>query len=231
MIKQIAKFIILNKFVARIATKPLLLCHNFCYRWAGALSSIQNNGVHPKHQILQYKEWFLDNIEQGWVVLDVGSNTGMLPFLLAEKAGFVYGVELNQDYVHTAINKRSKSNIEYICADITKMEQNLDRPVNCVTLSNVLEHIENRTELLKALITRIKWENSSEKRLLIRAPLFDREWIVQYKKDLGIEYRLDKSHFTEYTDDIFAAEMESAGIQILNSKIKYGEIYAVCQAK
>ena len=154
--KRIIRPVIFNKLVARIALIPLLRCHSFCYKCVGILASILNDGVHPKHQILKYKEWFLDNIEHGWVVLDVGSNTGMLPFLLAEKAEFVYGVELNQDYVHTATTQRSKENIEYICADITKMEQDLDKPINCITLSNVLEHIEKRICFLKAIISRTK---------------------------------------------------------------------------
>jgi len=230
LIKKVAKLIFFNRPIARIAISPLLRFHNFSYRWTGVFSAILNNGVHPKHRILQYKEWFLDNIEPGWVVLDIGSNTGMLPFLLAEKANFVYGIDINQDYVDTAVAQRSKENIKYICADITKMEQDLDKPINCITLSNVLEHIEDRAHFLKALISSTKWASPSEKHFLIRVPLFDREWIVQYKKELGVEYRLDRSHFIEYTYDGFIEEMTSAGIKVVDLKIHYGEIYAVCQA-
>ena len=228
--KKIAKYVIFNQTLAKLLIKPILGCHNRCYKLAGRYASILNGGTHPKHRILRYKEWFLDNIEHGWVVVDVGCNTGMLPFLLAEKADFVYGIELDRDYIDTAISQRSKDNIEYICADVTSSVLNLDKPVNCITLSNVLEHIEDRIGFLRKLIERYNWADDSKKPFLIRVPLFDREWIVQYKKDLAVEYRLDSSHLIEYTQEDFASEMASAGIKIVELKIRYGEIYAVCEA-
>ena len=61
--------------------------------------------------------------------------------------------------------------------------------------------------------------------------MIDREWIAVYKKDLGLEYRLDATHFTEYTYEQLKDELNQAGIEILSNHVKFGEIYAVCEAK
>ncbi len=177
---------------------------------------------------MQYKEWFLENIEPDLVVLDVGCNTGMMPAVMSSKASFVYGIEINCKLIEEAKRKRQSENIEFICADATAFDYTPLRAIDCVTLSNVLEHIEYRVEFLQKLITQIKWND--KKRLLIRVPMIDREWIAVYKKEMGVEWRLDPTHFTEYTLEQFEDELLRAGVKILSHHIRWGEIYAVCEA-
>lgn len=221
----------MNKMVARLLVNIFLKIHTKSYNLAGKLAiAADNDGIHPKHRILRYKEWFLDNIQPGGVVLDVGCNTGMMPELLAQKARFVYGVEINEDLIKEARRKRQRPNIEYICADATAYDFT-GKEVDCVTFSNVLEHIEYRVDFLRKLINNLKWNDESKKRFLIRVPMIDRDWITLYKKEQNIEYKLDVGHFTEYTLEQLKDELQQAGIAILNSQIKFGEIYAVCQGK
>ena len=59
--------------------------------------------------------------------------------------------------------------------------------------------------------------------------MFNRDWMVQFKKDLGIEWRLDNTHFTEYTFNELCAELNMAGIHIIEHEVMWGEIYAVCR--
>ncbi len=47
---------------------------------------------------------------------------------------------------------------------------------------------------------------------------------------MGVEYRLDPTHYVEYTLESFTKEMNEAGIRITNADIRFGEIYAVCEA-
>lgn len=226
--KDLIKKLVLNKFVAKLLIKPILKLHSFTYEFAGKFAIVLNNGVHPKHEIMQYKEWFLDNIEANWVVLDVGCNTGMMPEVMSTKALFVYGIEINCKNIEEAKRKRQKENIEFICADATTYDYAPLKSIDSVTLSNVLEHIEHRADFLEKLISQIKWKD--KKRLLIRVPMIDREWIVLYKKQLGVEYRLDRTHYTEYTFEQFKKELLKAGITIKEFHIQFGEIYAVCEA-
>lgn len=59
--------------------------------------------------------------------------------------------------------------------------------------------------------------------------MFNRDWITLYKKELGIEWRLDKTHYVEYTMETFQDEMKNAGLKIESHEIKFGEIYALCR--
>jgi len=189
-----------------------------------------NDGVHPKHYIMKYKEWFLGHIEPGWVVLDVGCDTGMLPVLLAERAAFVYAIERNKEHIAVARTQHTRPNIEYVLADATTYDYHLCRPINCVTMSNVLEHIEHRVGFLKKIVSRVKWADEKHKCFLFRVPMIDREWIVLYKKKLGLDYRLDPTHHIEYTLEQFEGELRQANIVPKKVEVRFGEIYAVCEA-
>ncbi len=227
--KKLIKLLFLNKIVAKLLHKSVLKLHSLTYKLSGIFASILNNGIHPKHKIMRYKEWFVDNIKDNWVVLDVGCNTGMMPEVVSAKASYVYGIEIEEKHIKEAKKKRQKENIEFICADATIYDYSTCQAIDVVTLSNILEHIEYRVEFLQKLIKQVKWNN--KKRFLIRVPVIDREWIAVYKKELGLEYRLDRTHFTEYTFEELEDELKKAAIYIKDYHVKFGEIYAVCEAK
>ncbi len=227
--KKFLRIMLRNKVVAKYLQKFVLNLHSKTYALSGSLASLLNEGIHPKHRIMKYKEWFLSNIQKNWVILDVGCNTGMMPEVMSIKASFIYGIEIEKKHILEAKRRRQKRNIEFICADATTYDYSPLKPVDCVTLSNVLEHIEYRVDFLKKLIKQIKWKD--KKRLLIRVPMIDREWIAVYKKELGLEYRLDNTHYIEYTFEQLKEELLQAEIDILSHHVKFGEIYVICEAK
>lgn len=210
--------------------RPVLRMHSFCYKLAGVLSSAINSGEHPKHKIMQYDKWFKTSISARDVVLDIGCNTGLMAYCMSEKASFVYAIDIDCEHIKTAKKKHMSKNIKYICADATVYDYSECKAIKVVTLSNVLEHIENRVYFLRRLINQVPWKNNN-KNLLIRVPMIDREWIAVYKKEIGIEYRLDNTHFTEYTYQSFLQEMNEAKIDVLSHHVRFGEIYAICRAK
>ena len=219
--------IIFNRFVARNLVFLILSLHSFLYKLLTKLAIVSNSGVHPKHEILKYEDWFLNNIDEGWVVLDIGCNVGMVSQYLSKKTSFVYGIEIDQSHVNKAKSLNQRSNVSYICADATAHHYDDMKKIDCIVLSNVLEHIEHRIHFLNSIISKNIWND--KKRLLIRVPMIDRDWVVKYKQSLGLEYRLDKTHFIEYTLDNFVEELKEAGVSIKSYSIKYGEIYAVCE--
>ena len=112
--------------------------------------------------------------------------------------------------------------MEYICQDALK---NLPAgKFDVIILSNVLEHIEERVAFLKQV------KNKASK-FLIRVPMINRDWITPYKKELGVEYRLDPTHFIEYTMESFQDELEKAGFAVYSYTIQFGEIWAITKPK
>ena len=141
----------------------------------------------------------------------------------------MYGIE--QKHIDEANLKRNSDNIEFICADATTYDYSKGKTIDCITLSNVLEHIDERVRFLKKLITQVKWSDGKEKTVLIRVPAIDRDWRVVYKKELNCDWALDRTHYTEYTTEEFYNEMNAAGIKVVSLERKFGEIYAICKVK
>jgi 2-polyprenyl-3-methyl-5-hydroxy-6-metoxy-1,4-benzoquinol methylase len=199
----------------KILSKQGLKLHNFVYKLNSFLAIKSEGGKHPKHRILNYHQFFLNNITQGSSVLDIGCSSGDLTFDLAKKANKVIGIDLNEKYLEKAKEKNRADNINYVLGDATSYD--FKEKFDFIVLSNVLEHIENRVEFLKKI-------RPLSAKFLIRVPMINRDWITLYKKEIGVEYRLDKGHFIEYTLQGLQKELETSGYKIDNYLIEFGEI-------
>lgn len=191
--------------------------HNFFYHKISKLAVKLNDNIHPKHRIMKYHQYFLDNIEKNSNVLDIGCGFGITPYKIAEKAKKVVAIDINKYNIERAKKTYIRNNIIYINTDATKY--NFKDNFDYIILSNVLEHIKNRNDFLKKIKKLTKY-------MLIRVPMITRGWLPLYKKKLGLEYRLDSSHYIEYTLDTFKKEMDAAGLKILFYSIQFGEIWA-----
>ncbi len=204
--------------IYEILVKFALGLHNFFYRLTAKLAIKTEGGLHPKHRLVNYHKFFVDNIGSEDTVLDIGCGNGALTSDLAKKAQKVIGIDLNEKNIKFAKEKFSAPNVEYLIGDATKDLP--DRRFDVMVLSNVLEHIENRIEFLKQI-------KKIAPKVLIRVPMVNRDWITLYKKELGLEWRLDKSHFTEYTLESFKDELEKVGLNLEKYSIQFGEIWAI----
>ena len=226
MIKGLLKKFIYNKLIARLIIKKILRIHTLSYKLSGIYSSILNNDSHPKHKIVDYFKWYIDNIDSSDIIVDIGCNKGYMANVMSQKAKKVYGIEILNEFVEHANKYYKSNNLIFYNADATKFDfQDLKYIPTVFTLSNVLEHIENRVQFLIDIQKKLK----SKVKFLIRVPMIDREWIVLYKKQLGLEYRLDKTHFIEYTFEKFKQEINASGLEIENYHIRWGELYAICK--
>ncbi len=61
-------------------------------------------------------------------------------------------------------------------------------------------------------------------RVLLRVPVFEPGWRVPLKKELGVDYRLDPTHYTEYTLESFAAEMKASGLDVTHQEVRWGNM-------
>ncbi|PJE76895.1 hypothetical protein COV05_01720 [Candidatus Uhrbacteria bacterium CG10_big_fil_rev_8_21_14_0_10_48_16] len=198
-----------------------LTLHSFSYKLASRLAIFAENGLHPKHRLMNYHQFFLDHIQPEDRVLDIGCGNGALAFDLAKKATHVTGIDHNEKNRSTWEERFARNNLTYLVADATTFSP--IEPFTVIVLSNVLEHIEHRSSFLKS-ITHLA------PLFLIRLPMLNRDWMTLYKKELGLEYRLDTTHFTEYTLETFSQEMAEAGLSIQSLSIQFGEIWAVIQS-
>ncbi len=192
------------------------------YALEGFNASRLDGGVHAKHRLTKYHEFFIENIPAGSYVLDIGCGNGALAADIAQKVDGVniLGIDLNSKNIEIAKNAYNLDNMEFLHGDATKDLPN--KSFNVIILSNVLEHIEKRVELLR----KVK-ELYNPQKILIRVPMYDRDWRVPLMDELGFDYRLDDTHFIEYTFDTFKSEIAQSGLFVKSYKINWGEIWAV----
>ena len=204
-----------------------LKLHSFSYKLSSYFA-IKYFGAHPKHRIINYFKWFNDLIGENDVVIDIGSNTGAMVFELAKKPRrTIYGIEIDKKYSDIAVANNTCANVQFFCADATTFDYQHTPEIDVITMSNVLEHISDGKNFLKKIVTAVSWSVSGAK-ILIRVPALDREWPVLMKKELGIEYRLDRTHYTEYTNKEIYSVLAYAGLEISTIERSFGEIYIVC---
>lgn len=206
------------KVFYKICLKLALKLHSFSYKLISYLAIKYENGLHPKHRLIGYHEFFTDNIGSEDKVLDIGCGNGSLAKDIAKVAKSVLGVDIDDKLIEKAKKKNGAPNLEYKALDATKDLS--DQKFDVIVMSNVLEHIEYRVDFLKKI-------KPLANKFLFRVPMIDREWVTLYKKEFGMDYRLDTTHFTEFTFAQFKDEFEKAGYRIENHTVQFGEIWAV----
>lgn len=218
------KKILFKPWIARIIVRSLAWIHQRSYAYIGSFATAIEKGLHPKHRIITYHDFFVKNVDRWDRVLDIGCGNGFLLKKVAEKTrADAIGVDISEKNVVSArANLIDFPNVDIVHSDIWDFDHS--KKIEVIILSNVLEHLDNREELLKQLNKKFK-----PKRFLIRVPMFERDWLVAYKKEIGIEYRLDPTHRLEYTENEFIREMSKAGLEIKMMIFKWGEIMTVVE--
>lgn len=192
-----------------------------------ALAREQGDGLHPKHRILRYHDFFVARIDRGQRVIDLGSGVGALAVSIAAKSGAtVHGIDWTPRNVDVSRTAAAAAGVEATCTfetgDITATRA--AGRFDTVVLSNVLEHIDRREERLAM------WRDwYAPRRLLVRVPSFERDWRVPYKKELGVEWRCDPTHCTEYTRQQLIDELDRAGFRVAECVGAWGEWW--CRAE
>lgn len=182
-------------------------------------------GTHPKHTITDYHNFFVRNIPESSKVLDLGSGYGAVAESIARLKPDceIVGVDLDHTKIEDARRRQSHyENLKFVCGDALNFED--ERKFDIIILSNILEHIKDRVDFLSSLKTRFQ-----DAQILVRVPLFERDWEMGLRKQLGVNYYSDADHKVEHTLIEFTSEISAAELSIASLEIKWGEIWAVCR--
>ena len=208
----------IQKRTAAQSLKLLFSLDALLYQIQGLKAVEYDGGIHTKHRHMKYHDFFVNRIKKDDRVIDIGCGIGAVAFDVAAIAARVVGVDFNEQSIKTAQSLYQKPNLEFRVGDALKTLPN--ERFNVVILSNVLEHLPSRPDFLRRV-----QETLSPQRLLIRVPLFERDWRVPLKKEIGVEWRLDPTHEIEYTLETFAEEMQAAKLLISHLEVRWGEIW------
>ncbi|MHA2289287.1 MAG: class I SAM-dependent methyltransferase, partial [Promethearchaeota archaeon] len=161
-------------------------------------------------------------INEGDRILDIGCGKGFLSYDIVKHVNNVklIGIDMSKSKIEHAQKHFNYPNLKYVLGNAL-----FDLPsekFDVVILSNVLEHIEQRVKFLIQIKNKI-----APLKYLIRVPIFERDWRVPLMKELGLDYRLDPTHYIEYSKAEFFEELENAGLKAEKHEICWGEIWAV----
>ena len=183
-------------------------------------------GIHPKHRLMRYHDFFIERIPDGARVLDIGCGHGVVARSIAARVpqSTIIGVELNENHYQIACAGDLPDNLSFVMADARHNLPSGNWDV--IVLSNILEHIDDRVGFLKDIL-----RQTYATKVLIRVPLFERDWQMPMRKELGVSYFSDAEHFIEHRLDEFCHEVSAAGLAIDEIKTLWGEIWVASKPK
>ena len=197
---------------------------NHLYRAISLAAVWYDGGLHAKHRLTRYHDFFVERIAPGERVLDIGCGQGALAADVVRRCqATVTGVEQDPAAIRSARSRHPGPGLTFVEADANTLPAG---SYDVVILSNVLEHLDGRVAFLRDTIAR-----AGARRLLVRVPLFERDWRVPLKRELGVDFRLDPTHRIEYTVEEFEAEVAAAGLVLEERQVRWGEIWATCRPR
>ena len=204
----------------RRGVRELLITYDDVYREVDRAAIAYGGGVHPKHRLTRYHDFFVERVRSGDRVLDIGSGKGELAHDLVTRAGAtVVGIDHDPGHVEFARSRFVDGRLEFRYGDVLH-----DLPqgsFDVVVMSNVLEHLDTRVAFLRGLL------GSAQPRiLLVRVPVYARDWTVPLKAEVGLPSFWDPDHEIEYDEELLREELSQAGFRIRDVVLAWGEIWA-----
>ena len=179
-----------------------------------------DGGTHAKHRLTRYHDFFVDRVRPGDRVLDVGAGQGELANDLAVRSGAeVVGIDVKPKSIAFARERFAAAGVQFVESDVLDLVP--EGPFDVVVLSNVIEHLEPRVELLQRLVAKYR-----PRRVLIRVPAENRHWHVPLRRELGLPWFSDPSHVVEYDEALLKEELRAAGLEALVIRSCWGELWA-----
>ena len=184
-----------------------------------------DGGVHAKHRLMRYHDFFVDRLTPGERVLDIGCGYGAVAFSMVSRAGAnVTGLDMDAENIANAKRRFPHPNLQFVVGEAPRDIP--ATPFDTVVVSNVLEHVADRIHFIGQVQQRV-----NARRWLIRVPMFDRDWRPALRQEIGLFPYSDPTHCTEYTQESFEAEIAAAGARIQHLQINWGEIWAVVETR
>ena len=156
-------------------------------------------------------------------VLEIGTGSGYGTACLAALGRKVLSMELNAGLLAGAqehLQQQGVRNVELREGDALAGPVQ-GGPFDVIVLSNVLEHISDRSQFLQKL-----QEAYLPGRILVRIPDYRRHWSVPLRKELGMTYFNDPTHKIEHTREEFEKEVALAGLSVFHVQVNWGELWA-----
>lgn len=156
----------------------------------------------------------VDSIRAGSEVLDLGCSQGLLARPLLDKRVRVTGVDLGVgEHLADELAEYHRQDLEQ------PLELPLGRVFDYVVCADVIEHVQNRTQLLRSARRHLKEDG----RLIVSTPnialWFYRLSLLIGRFEYGPRGVLDETHVHLFTGSTFRRTVERAGFQVVRQHV------------
>ena len=213
---------LIGKYSAKESLRFLFRLDNHCYELCGREAIRYDGGLHTKHRHIKYHDFFCQNINDGEKVLDIGCGNGFMDSRIIDEKEDVWivGMDCDERSIDFADQNYGNERLSFRVGD--GLNDRVMGSFGVIILSNILEHIEDRVDFLRKIV---KWYDPGK--VLIRVPSFERDWRVPLREEIGVDYRLDETHYIEYRLEEFLDEVKEGGLEVKSYELRWGEIWSV----
>lgn len=168
-------------------------------------------GRHPKHWLWpEHKRFFLERVQPGMRVLDIGCGASAYLQWMAEAGADVTAIDIDEPKVERARSIMSHPRLRFEVRDAMAWQP--EERFDVVICSHVIEHLVGPVALLSAL-------RRCAPRLLVGVPRIDSRWQKLMYRDLGLAWKDDEDHEREYTPELLTEQITDAGWRLVEMDV------------
>lgn len=169
--------------------------------------------IHPKHLIIESEKfWPKEKLTKQTKVLDVGCGTAQHSLKIAKKVKKIVGVDKDPNNLKISTDGARLmgiKNAEFMQRDVEEGLKIGNQKFDLIIMFALLEHIKNRSKLLKDLHNLLKKDGT----MLVSIPNKDTTW-KRKQREYDISSFSDPDHKIEYSQSSIKKELEKSGFKI-----------------
>ena len=205
--------------------RQLLQVYDDAYHGVDLGAIDYDQGVHAKHRLTRYHDFFVERVHEGERVLDVGCGKGELAYDLAERSGaHVVAVDASPWMLEFARERFAHPNVTFVQADAVEFTP--DEPVD-VAVCRTSSSTSNRAWSSYARCGSAPVRDACSFACL----RCERDWTVPLRHEVGLPHFSDPEHKLEYDPQLLRAELAEAGWEMGEPQLNWGEIWVEASAR
>lgn len=170
--------------------------------------------IHPKHFLTEEQAWITGLLKPTDILLDLGCGNGAQTLKISPFVQKITAIERDAKNLTVARNlaeKKQITNVVFQTGDLEKPLSLADRSFDGILLLDVLEHLQNRDQVLREIKRALKPDG----RLFLAVPNKETSW-KKLQRGANLNSVSDPDHKIEYNEKEIKDILATAGFKIIS---------------